>query len=198
MNRCSSCRYFERASNEDKQNMFVHEDDGICKRFPLYNPKTKKEWCGEHKRKPTKKKEEKPKVNVGEVIAFYCEQFKEKFSIFPTILGKDKAATERMLKEHTIAEVNQSISDFFINTPQWNIDHSCYGLSSVEVTWDKRVISSAKLEVKTADDISYKDMLDEAAAVWMNHPRFYEYHDFILDTRELMTFEEFLKEYGEE
>ena len=196
MNRCSSCRYFDSAGN----------NKGICRRYPpssvedLYlrnhPPVDASGWCGEHKRHPTKKTKE-PKVNVGEVIAFYCEKFKEKFGMFPTILGKDKAATERMLEKHTITEVNHSIADFFSNTLQWNIDNNCYGLNSVESTWDKRAIRSAELEVKTADDITYKEMLDEQYVMWSTHPMWNEYEKFILDTRELMMFEEFLKEYEE-
>jgi hypothetical protein len=41
-------------------------------------------------------------------------------------------------------------------------------------------------------------MLNEQASQFGGHPMWDEYSGMIMDTHELMTFEEFVKEYGEE
>jgi hypothetical protein len=55
-----------------------------------------------------------------------------------------------------------------------------------------------KIDTESADDITYVAMLNEQASQFGGHPMWDEYKGFIMDTHELMTFEEFVKEYGEE
>jgi hypothetical protein len=183
--------------------MFFNEDEGVCRRFPPsvgefseFYPKTRKvDFCGEHKRYPTKKKEKEPSSNVQDVIAFYCEEFMATFDVNPSITGKDSGAAINMLKDHTKADVCRTISKFFKDTPEWEEERNMYGLNNIASAWNKMAVRR-KITTNSTDDITYEAMLNEQAVKYGGHPTWDEYHGMILDTHELMTFEEFLSEYG--
>ena len=197
MNRCSSCRFFDGMGN----------DKGICRRYPPsssedsylkgHPPADKSGWCGEHKLKPTKKTKKEPSSNVQDVIAFYCEEFKAAFDVNPSITGKDSGAAINMLKDHTKSDVCRTISEYFKDTPTWYKDQGLYGLNNIASAWNKMTVRR-KIDTESADDITYVAMLNEQRSIHGDHPRFPEYEKFIWDTHEIKTFEEFLKEYGEE
>lgn len=188
--KCKTCRYFVELREDN--HMFILDGDGICKRYPQSIPVTVDYWCGEHKAKPAKKKE--PAHNVQEVIAYYCETYKDAFQINPQITGKDSSAATRMLKEHTVAEVNKVIADYFTDS-NWHTDNGMYGLIHVEKEWPKMTVKKVKIDIETADDFTYEAMLNEQAINYGNHDQWPDYKQFVLDTHELMTFEEFIAEY---
>ena len=190
MNRCRSCRFFE-ASDKPKE--------GWCRRYPPFHggvghawpPVYDNDYCGEHK--PRAGKKEKPNTGANEVIAYYCETFKDRFGENPTITGKDAGAATRMLKTHTIAEVNQRINEFFANTPKFYEENVLYGLNHVESAWDKMTVRSAQKQ----EDDTYKKLVNEQAKDYGNHELFPKYARFVNDMREMKTFEEFLSEFGD-
>jgi len=176
---------------------------GYCRRNPPFSGGSsfawpgvsEQDWCGEHKPRKYAQKKTEPKSDTQEVIAHYCDVFKEHFGTNPNITGKDAGSATRMLKTKSIEQIKNHIDLFFRQPPIFYSDNNLYGLNHVESSWDKIVVQQAKSKTNQPEYYSHKDMINEQAKHYGSHEKWQEYCDYINNTQEVRSFETYMSEY---
>ena len=192
--RCKSCLAFDPLPDDG-----VYEADGICRMNPPRDgwPVTWLDaWCLQHKLPPKKKERvEKKKSDHQLVMDFYQNQFVESANYKPTITGRDGAAVKRMLSSKVeVEEIKAVIAEFFRDPPKYNVENNLYGLADIETQFNKITHRLSQKDKKDDRTLAMR-LVDEQAIKHGNHELWRGYYEFVEETGERLTFEEFLDEY---
>ncbi len=112
MKKCSDCTHFYEPN---------------CRRYP-HSMECQPGWfCGEYRKKPVVKKKD---TRNSELIAYYCEVFKDRFGNQALIQSPDAAAAVAIIKAYDLTGSKMWIDKFLDpeHTPKWNQEHRLFRL----------------------------------------------------------------------